>query len=464
MTVLLLTLAVACLAIAALLIHRDCRAGIVVTPFLFFAASEIILVWPSGLQRVVLERPDPYPFAVMLGAFASFLIGNLTIRGIIAKDKGRATRYRAAPILYSDRIAERHYLIGMLALLLLTAAVGLHYYQGVPPVAQAIHELVQGGDRRELGTQVAVARTQLTKSHYFGGEYRGQGLATAVLQNGGAVLVGMFFLLWLKYRRRYWAGLTIVALGWSILLIAGDGERGPLVRFIVVLFALFTAVRIVTWRKAILAACATLLVFASLSLINNKIRYVPSDSNIFKATSTAVFNRFAYGTGSNNVMIMDLISEGKLDYERGAIHQSEFLAALPGIRPDATPFAHQLYLIRSAGGQRTTYATPTYLGKVYADFGPIGTWIVFIGLGMFVGLGQHLLLAERRSMLGLPLRALLIVAIGETSRAGITSVGPALVIGGVVFIYLWLSIWTSVSLSRGRTTMASPSRPLQALG
>ena len=198
---------------------------IVITPFLVFVLFEIMCCWPACIVGQIRGITDAGP-AIMAGiAFLLFLTSYTVVLG-----KGRGPALDLAR--FRDASVERHasdfaYLVSIVALSLLTICLVFYQYRGMPPV---IAGLFQSSSHTEFVGLTAAVRVE-AKDHYFGGEYRGQGIITTISAVAYPCLTLVSILLYRARRRLAWLLLASLLFVLGFVFIGGGGSRYDTVMF-----------------------------------------------------------------------------------------------------------------------------------------------------------------------------------------------------------------------------------------
>ena len=115
--------------------------------------------------------------------------------------------------------------------------------------------------------------------------------------------------------------------------------------------------------------------------------------------------------------MIEFVRSGILDYGYGEVHRLRVVACLPGVQSGEVPFSYELGILRDAKG-KTTYASTTYLGAIYADFGLVGVMVVYMMLGCVFGLIQQILYSGQKTPLQLALAGFTAFYLGKMSLSG----------------------------------------------
>ena len=426
------------------------RASTVITPFLLFSVMEILINWPAAfLAPMMGEARDLLPLVYLLCGFVLFLIG------VIVGDQ--VLKHRATEILNfrSEKVEAARpyvYFVNSLALLAFLLPISLFFYQGVPPIVESMEAVFRGADNFEVAISLGQSRRMLTKEHYFGGEYRGQGLLRMVLRVGWPFLVAIALTVYIRTRRKVWG---VIAACWFVLtfvFVAGEGTRAPFLFSLIFLVVLISLLKQLKYRTIFVGAGLFIALMVGLSLMTTKLQWAVGHSNSVSMMVDSIVSRILYINGMNTIHITELIRDGTWDFRYGEVHLQRVLNAIPGVQW-GTPFSHQLFMTMNPFSTETTYASATYFGDIYADFGPVGVVVIYFYLGLFVAFIQKLIFRIPRTVLNLPLAAYLIFAVAFIPLTGF--VGFLSVLPVVAFVYL-IPYAATRMISRRRVRSALP--------
>lgn len=420
-------------AICVAIWKRESRGRLILTPLLIFCANEVFRVWPAAIYaRYMGISEDLYPTLVILLATFAFLIGYVAAGDLIGWRTYSPLSFWKRSILKAS--AGPHLVaIGVCSTLLVLAA--MYLYQGLPPTVNSVTRLVTEGYSSGVAGFAAREREKYTKSHYFDGEYRGQGVVREYTAIGWPLLVGISLLLYLQRRSHLHLILSLVLLAACLVFIAGDGTRGAFLWAmisVVVALALVIRMRLVTLAGIGLLLLATLF---GLSAVKKFAGYA-QDVTFLKSGSTRIAERIFVGNGINTVHVIELVKCGRLDLRRGTIHLTEMLNSLPSVR-FGRPFSHDLFRILHPYSTGTTYCTMTYLGRLYGDFGLTGSVVGFFMLGVFTLLASRFLFSRRKTVLNTVIIGAFLLRLGNLGINGpFALMGFAVVVLSVAMCYV----------------------------
>lgn len=408
----------------------------VFTPFLLFSITELVMNWPAGL-RAAFESPSRYyPLLLMVFGYsvfaAAFLLGARAFRHNAAVLRKFLS---AAPALKSP---PRATLTVLSLLCVILSGVGLILYRGVPPVITAMGDLVAGEYRGYVAEGVSESRRAITKGHYFGEAYRGQGALRTVISVGWPYLAGVAVSLMLWRRRREgtrqsakWMALFfVVQLMLMFAFVAGDGTRGPFLWALVYLFVMISYTTMITVRHVALSVSVAVAIMVGMSVLSHKLNEAFESSSFLLDATVAIVERITVGNGQNTVFTINLVNSGVWNLRLGEAHLQKLVAALPGVTGDQ-PLSHERYQILNPSGSGTTFASATYLADLYLDWGIVGVALGYALMGLVIAWVQAKLFQPCKSIFDFSL----VVAFGAyAGRMSLTGPTAVLVSLGIVLL------------------------------
>jgi hypothetical protein len=400
----------------------DSNCKFVFTPFLVYIFVDIVFSWNYWLLFQDLDVIVSY-HSVIMSMMAIFFFVTGYISGITyhqAKPGGafpsrRLRIYLEQPISLHNNRSD--YLAVILFLLLIFGtSLGIVYFRGLPPTIKAIAGLHGAASLTEAQSIVSSGRKEITKSHVFGGGYRGQG----VLKNFIFVIwtygLTLSLLMTTAERKIFWALCTVLFLIGCFFFVGGTGERSRLVWSLVVGLIGLSYVIKFDLKRMVFIGVGLFLVILVVSVLLPRFAVSKSKGELLLNLAGSVAHRISMGDKINNVRVMNLINEGSLHHLYGQEHINVALNTLPGVHKP--PLSYRLASFINPG--RTTYFSGTYLGTVYIDFGLIGIVIIYFGLGVFLQIGSYNILKLRKRVDSVVFIAFLAYALGNmTARAGI---------------------------------------------
>ncbi len=411
---------------------RESRSRIILTPFLMFCANEVIRVWPAAIYARYAGISDGlYPTFVILSGTFAFVIGYVVAGDLIGWSKFSPLAFHMRPMMRAT--AGAHLIAtGVCATLLVLAA--LYFYQGLPPTVHSFTRLITEGYSGGVAGFAAQEREKYTKSHYFGGEYRGQGVIREYTAIGWPLLATISLLLYLQRKSPFQLALTLALVVASLVFVAGDGTRGTFLWAMISL--VITLSLVVKMRATTLLTVGAVLLMLLLGLSSvKKFAGYAAEGTFLKSGAKRIAERIFVGNGVNTVHVIELVNCGRLDLRRGTIHRTEMLNSLPSIRV-GKPFSYDLYQILNPHGEGTTYCTMTYLGRLYGDFGWPGAAGGFFLAGIFTSLMTRFLFSRRKTVLNTAIIGALLMRLGNLDLNGpFTIVSSTVVILSVGALY-----------------------------
>ncbi len=423
-----IALCIACGAVWA----RESRGRLILTPFLMFCANEIIRVWPAAIYaRYTGLSEDLYPTFVILSSTFAFVLGYFIAGDFVGWRRFSPLAFFQRPMFRAA--AGAHLVaIGCCATLLVLAAV--YFYQGLPPTVTSVTRLMTEGYGSGVAGFAAREREKYTKSHYFGGEYRGQGVIREYTAIGWPLLTGISLLLYLQRRSHLCLMVSLMLLAASLVFIAGDGTRGAVLWGMISLVITFSLVTRMHVRTLLVVGLALLVLLFGLSSVKKYAGYA-QQGTLLKSGGMRIAERIFVGNGINTIHVIELVNCGRLELRNGSIHMTEMLNSLPSVRV-GRPFAYDLFRILYPYSTGTTYCTMTYLGRLYGDFGWPGAVGGFFLLGLITSLTTRFLFSRRKTVLNTVIIGALLMRLGNLNLNGpFALVASAVVVLSVGMIY-----------------------------
>ena len=400
-----------CLLFFCYLWIADSRGTWVITPFLLFAALEIITIWLATIYAYYtgLSR-DAYPILVAGLGFASFLMGFVLFRWLRLGQARSPKAFLALPLEVPR--SQTKYLIGITLTAIVLLGMGVYLYKDIPPFIKYL----LGWAPAETTDFVSESRRLFTKSQWFGGEYRGQGFIRSFMGVGWPFLLSVSIAIYWKTKKKVWTLVSLILFLLSFVFIAGDGTRGPFLFAMISVLIVISMIQQLKIRHLILVVVSFFVITIGISLASGKVIIGVKERNITYSINK-VLRRVALGNGINSVYMIEYVRSGILDYGYGEVHRRKVVACLPGVQSEEVPFSYELGILRDAKG-KTTYASATYLGVIYADFGLVGVMVVYMMLGCVLGLIQQILYSGQKTPLQLALAASAAFYLGKMSING----------------------------------------------
>lgn len=407
--------------------HLNVGHPIIISSFLLFGTMQIVFDLPAfGYALISAEIDDPYPGVVLLSGFIAFMAFYRIAGGLTFQS--RSIRRRFAEACITQKYPAIYYLIGITLTAVLLTVLGLHYYSGVPPIAEAANRLLSGeSDSYGVAGYMREMRYDLTKGYYFGEEYRGQGLIRMIMWIGWPYLVGCCVVCYNHSKRKPWIllGAAMGILG--VVFISGDGTRGPVLLSLLNVIILLSLLGKINLSKSVLYGFVGIFLVVILTMISHKgILFFEQDANPWFGLVSRLAERVFVSNGMNSIHVIEFIRDGSLPQGFGELHLNKFANALPGIHGNL-PLAYELskLLMYKSG---TAYQTMTYTGFVYADFGLYGVLAIFGLLGAVLAQADKLVFDRLKEMSQLPVLAGTVFSLGTMPLYGPVGVVSCLIV------------------------------------
>lgn len=437
-------------------------SSVLLTPVVIFGLMEIISVWPAPFYAYLNNMvQDGYAAMVTGLSFLMFLAGAMAARYLWRIRPGEPRRFLEKPIL--DNCGSRGWWGAVMGLMVLLIAVGLLLYQGMPPQIRLLAEALRHGQPFSLALpDIAEFRYNLTKSYFFGGEYRGQGAMRVFLSMGWLYVMCLAMIRAVAAKNpsecRRWKIRFIVMAFFSLLFIAGEGTRAPFLMVMVQLVAVFSLLRPIKRATMLNAALAGFVLVIALSMLSHKSMSWMNAKHPLLEGAQSVLQRISTGNGINNVYIIEHIRDGMFNFMEGNVHLRSLLATLPGTRFSEQSFSNILAETMH-GGFTTSHSTSTYLGTLYFDFGLLGCMLGYGLIGFVLQWAQHFFFQRSKRITALPLMLLLSVSLGLISLYGWIALLPklaVLVFCDMLVRYLRRMRWASYGAIKEKTPAVVP--------
>jgi hypothetical protein len=422
------------------------RARSVVTPILLFGLFEIISVWPATLIAAGSGSSETgaYPVLVAALAFGVCLLGFGLTMAARKYSSDEPEQFRGRPLEHP--YPESVYLLATALVACILAGLGLYLYQGWPPLVGGLFALGQGSDGLASAINiVAAGRETATKGQYLGQAYRGQGVILELTQDGWPYLVTIASAMFLVTRKRHWLAVAVALFVLMLFFIAGSGQRWQILAGLICVAASLSLVARPRTRWVVALAGVLLLIYSGMSVLNSTYEGFDQSADPVASFISLGASRIALANGMHDVDSINLVHAGSLDWGMGSIHLQKFMTSIPGLGKDQLPFSAKLAFLLdpSRPTTDTTYASSTYLGWLYVDFGLAGTLVVFFLMGITLALAQEWLFRVRgKDVLDIAARGLAIFYMGELALDGPATAGASLVI--VCVLYLGLRASTAL--------------------
>jgi len=382
---------------------------IVFTPFVVLMINEFFRVMPAYVWMPLEWLSDSYPILVFFCGYVALVSGFFLSLNMVGYAPKMPQEFKRQSITLGN---EKIYFIAIILIGLLLCACGIYLYRGLPSVVEAFKAIISGDDISDVALAIRQDRIAITKGHYFGAQYRGQGVFRVLMFSGWPFLVGTALAIYLKKGRKLWLIMTIVLVSLSFLFVAGDGTRGNFLKTLIIYIILYSYVRRITVRFILGTSGVFFLFFLITSIYSPKMAHLVGREDFLYEAVEKIVQRITIGNSINDIYAIELIRSGVIDYHMGAVHFRDLKAAFPGIG-GGLPFSHELYMILNPFSKNTTYQTGTYISKVFVDFGIIGVGLIYLLLGFILGVAQKWIFAVEKTVLNLVLVSFLTFTIGS---------------------------------------------------
>jgi hypothetical protein len=392
---------------------------LVFTPFLLFGMFELISLWPATVYAYYAGiSNDEYPMFVAVTAFVFFILGFITFRWMKFGKSQRPGPFLQSPIVLN--LSQKSYIWGSVVTAAFLLALGLYFYRGLPPFTKYLLGMVPDA----TADYVHESRKVFTKSHYFGGTYRGQGIIRSFMEVGWPFLFVISMMLFIKTRKMFWLLFMLLFFLVSVMYISGDGTRAPLIFFIIFSIITVSMVMRIKIKKMVLLFIGICVLMIALSLASGKTIIDTQDSileTVIKVSFTdrnSPFKRIVTtnSNGMNTVQVIELVREGILDYQFGEIHAQKAILALPG-KAGGVPFSRKLSELLQKKSA-TSFTSTTYLATLFVDFGLLGVLFGYLMLGCLFGLVHQMLFNSSKTPLNIALISFATLYLGKMALNG----------------------------------------------
>ncbi len=414
----------------------DSNYSIILTPIMLLMINEFVRVAPGFIYGAVSGiSKDHYPLLVFFAGFIALLTGFVFSAGYLKSSTSTPVNFQQKKISIKS---EQEIFLAILAGSLLLILAGLYLFQGVPSVTRALLGLVLGDDGGQISQYISLSRMEVTKGHYFGGAYRGQGIITVLSKIGWPFLSSMALVVFLKTRKYKWLLLFCLLFLLCFIFVAGNGTRGPFMNTIIIYIILYSFTRRISIKFVCVAFLSILLLGILLSSYSNKMHSMLNSGNVIVAATTSILDRILLGNAMNDVAAIGFVRDGSIELRMGAIHMRDIQAALPGAS-GGLPFSNELAQLLNPGRVVTTFATGTYITKPYVDFGIIGVGLIFLLLGILAGISQKFIFTKiRKDPIHLTMAAMLTYYTGIMVMTSLMSITSSLII--LMSFYIFIQI------------------------
>lgn len=383
--------------------------GLVLLHELFFSWPPAFADWLEGVRNY------QWMFVILLSALLALASGYLTT----CKFTGNLARLLES--FYHKKVVDRYAgsrTVAIATMFLALTICGLLLYRGVPPAITNFKKVMLGGYANGANEAMAEQRLALTKGHHFGGAYRGQGVFRWINRVGWTFIAAVSIVRYRTKKSGPNLAVAIAALFGSFIFIAGDGTRGPLLWSLVTIMVVLSLHLRIT-KTHLLKFAGILLTILVLISLTQKLSGVIARGGDSQAIAEKLSERIFLGNGSNTNDVVRFIDDGYMEKRCGEIHANDFAAALPFVSSD-TPFTYEVFLLQNPFlvNHRTTFASMTYLGRLYAEGGLYGVLFGYFLMGGVCG-GLRPYLKTEKTPENIAFNGMLIMAVGQTPLNGV---------------------------------------------
>lgn len=395
----------------------DSRYRIVFTPFVVYMLTDIVFSWNIWLLATETDvAVSGYAILVSLAATCSFCMGFLFCSKLV-RDLCRFPRscHQLDHYLGTPLRAGRNgfvYEVVVVAVAIIGIALGTIYYNGFPPTVRAMAKMVIAQEISEEVQQIVTkGRRELTKGHFFGGEYRGQGVAKSFMVTAWEYALAIAMIMVVVNRHIRWRMMAIVLFVGTFYYVAGTGERSKFVWALLTgLIALSFVVKVKV-RSLLLVAVIAVNFLLLMTVLLHRYEAPQADKGLLVRVADSIVRRVVTGNKINNVRILNWLDDGTLRHTYGNSHLTDLLNVIPGVQ--VLPLAHRIGEMVDPG--KTTYYSGTYLGTVYIDFGPAGVLLIYFVLGIVVKMVFYFILKLPKKIENISFQSLVILHLGKMS-------------------------------------------------
>ncbi|MCL4553386.1 MAG: hypothetical protein M1305_07550, partial [Candidatus Marsarchaeota archaeon] len=227
--------------------------------------------------------------------------------------------------------------------------------------------------------------------------------------------------------------------GLALVYISGDGTRGRALYSIMVVITFATYVFRIKRRVVPILGVFILVILMGFSFLSNKGVSWTLEENPISVGASKIIQRFSEN-GMNDVYTIELVRSGIVQYQNGDAQMTLLLNAIPGSSFGGLSFSNQLAYLLSGNSSTTTYASMTYLGTVFVDFGIPGVLVIFTVLGLVVGIVQRIVLDTRKDHERMPLVAFTVFYCGFLTVGGFAVFVPILIMATAFYLFFKLCV------------------------
>ncbi len=364
----------------------------IITPFSLFGFQEILSIWGVPLNYAFKDMPlGGWEILVIGSAFLAFITGYFLAGGSNLSIKS----YLSQPI--TAKYSAQYYFMGVLFSVFILIALGVYYYRGAPPLGFSVFSLLSGdASIGELAGFMSAQRFELTKSHWFGGEYRGQGIITTIQRLGWRFVFAVSLIMYLKLKTKKCLNLTILIGSLTIMFQAGAGERGPFVFSVLYVLIVLSMMQKIKPRYVFILSVLGFAFLMGMTYFSTKVSFARDSPAFVQKLASQLIERILLGNSIHDLETIEFIDSGIMEKRFGMNHIEHFVSSFPGVRM-GEPLCYRLSALN--GSTPETCSGSTYLGFVYSDFGYLGVLVIFFFIGAFLAYVQKLIFNKERDII-----------------------------------------------------------------
>jgi len=398
----------------------------IITPFLLFGFQEIFSLWGIPLNYAFKEKPlDGWEILVIGTTFFAFVAGFFLAGGKNLSLKS----YLSKPI--TAKYPIQYYFMGVSITTLLLVGMGLYYYQGAPVLGFSIIELITGNlSIGELASFMSEQRFLLTKSHWFGGEYRGQGVINIIQRIGWRFIFAVSLIIYLKVKSKKWLFICILTGLLLILFQAGTGERAPLAFSVLFTIVVLSMLQKINPKHFIILAALGFAFLMGTTYFSAKGTLQKDAPDFVSKLASQLIERIFLGNAIHDLEIIEFVESGRMEKRLGMYHLEKFVSSFPGVRM-GEPLGFRVSYLR--GSSEEVFSSGTYLGFIYADFGYSGVLIGFFLLGGFLAYVQKQIFEQERDIISIVMSSQIIFFLSFITGSGLIGFASNM----VMVVFFW---------------------------
>ena len=400
---------------------------LVIPEFLVFA-----VVCVRVLPPFIYPINDDVPKLGELALLVALIVASSCFLGQVLGARvttGSALKFSVSPSLPKSNAGDWR-------ILLLCVAAGLLFFGfAIPAVESAVQMILSP---QQDGSLISKAdRTALTKGAYFGGEYKGQGLHSAVQYYGWSILVAAAMARSVLNGRSilYWILLALTLLG-AWMFVAGDGSRGLFLQLLVVAFISFGLRKRVTYRHLIALLAGLVFLGSLISLYSSKGQEFIFGDRPISSLFYKIGHRMFFANAEGDIYTIAALDSGKLGLGLGHYFATDVLNSTPGYAY-GMPLGHKVAVAMFGDEAGTTFITGTAIAPAYADFGLFGVAASFLLSGFLAALSRRLLFRPEISFRHTVGLALMLDYVINTTLVGFATFFQGFLMMGFMLTVFW---------------------------